>query len=205
MGAGRQRAIQRHAAQPGGDSPSDFSSFIRRSQNWGINLERPKYNVGLNWNHRGRQGQGAGGGTAEPGTYADMNSRLTLVAEVEYRFSRRLGLFSGGHNITGEPFVIERYGSNTPPHACRHQCADYGIALFAGVERSFEPGSCACRRRRRSTGDGTDSVREEYTTNAPGLHGSKPALESGIAGVAWATLLFLHCPAGYCPKRVITT
>jgi len=120
-----------------GDTLADFSAFIRRSQNWGVSLDRPKFNVRLNWNYRGRQRQGVVGGTAEPGTFAYMHPRLTLDAEAEYRFGRRLAVFAGGRNITGEPFILERYGPNTPPHARRHQRDDYGIALSAGLKGAF--------------------------------------------------------------------
>ena len=120
-----------------GNGLSDFSSFIRRSQNWGISLDRPKFSVRLNWNYRGRQRQSAVGGAAEPGTYVYANPRLTMDVDGEYRFSKRLGLFLGARNITGEPFVLERYGPNTPPYARRYQRDDYGIAISAGLKGSF--------------------------------------------------------------------
>lgn len=120
-----------------GDTLADFSAFIRRSQNWGISLDRPKLSVRLNWNYRGRQRQGAVGGVAEPGTFTYMHPRLTLDVEAEYRFSKRLGLFLGGRNITGEPFILERYAPNTPAYARRYQRDDYGIALSAGLKGTF--------------------------------------------------------------------
>lgn len=120
-----------------GSALADFSSFTRKTQNWGISLDRPKYNVRLNWNYRGRIRQAVVGGTAEPGTYAYINPRLTLDADVEYRFSRRIGIFAGARNLTAEPFIYERYGPNTPAHARRHQRSDYGIAISAGVKGSF--------------------------------------------------------------------
>lgn len=120
-----------------GNGLADFSAFIRRSQNWGISLDRPKFNVRLNWNFRGRQRQGAVGGAAEPGTYAYMNPRLTMDIDAEYRFNKRVGLFLGARNITGEPFVIERYGPNTPSYARRYQRDDYGVAISAGVKGTF--------------------------------------------------------------------
>ena len=120
-----------------GSALADFSSFISRTQNWGISLDRPKFNVRLNWNYRGRVRQSAIGGAAEPGTYAYVNPRLTLDADVEYRFSRRVGVFLGARNITAEPFIYERYGPNTPAYARRHQRSDYGIAISAGVKGTF--------------------------------------------------------------------
>ncbi|MCC6383049.1 MAG: TonB-dependent receptor, partial [Dehalococcoidia bacterium] len=120
-----------------GNAMANFSAFIPRSQNWGISLDRPKYSVRVNWNSRGRQRQGAVGGAAEPGTYAYMHPRLTMDIDAEYRYSKRLGFFLGARNITGEPFVIERYGPNTPPYARRYQRDDYGIAISAGLKGSF--------------------------------------------------------------------
>ncbi len=120
-----------------GNGLADFSAFIRRSQNWGISLERPKYSVRLNWNYRGRQRQGAVGGAAEPGTFSYAHPRLTMDIDAECRLSRRLGFFLGARNVTGEPFITERYGPNTLPYARRYQRDDYGIAISAGLKGSF--------------------------------------------------------------------
>lgn len=120
-----------------GNTLSDFSAFIRRSQNWGISLDRPKYSIRLNWNSRGRQRQGSVGGAAEPGTYSYAAPRLTMDIDGEYRVSKSLGFFLGARNITGEPFVLERYGANTPDYARRFQRDDYGIAISAGLKGSF--------------------------------------------------------------------
>jgi outer membrane receptor protein involved in Fe transport len=120
-----------------GSTLADFSAFIRKNQNWGISLDRPKYNIRLNWNSRGRQRQAAVAGNAEPGTFAYMHPRLTLDVEAEYRFSRHLGVFVGGRNVTGEPFIIERYAPNTPAYARRYQRDDYGVAVSVGIKGAF--------------------------------------------------------------------
>ncbi|MCX6954611.1 MAG: TonB-dependent receptor [Verrucomicrobia bacterium] len=120
-----------------GNTLSDFSAFIRRSENYGISLDRPKYSLRLNWNSRGRQRQGLVGGAAEPSTYTYVAPRLTMDIDGEYRFSKSLGFFLGARNITGVPFIIERYGPNTPAYARRYQRDDYGIAISAGVKGSF--------------------------------------------------------------------
>jgi TonB-dependent receptor len=120
-----------------GSTLADFDAFIRRSQNWGVSLDRPRFNLRLNWNYRGRQRQAAIAGVAEPGTFAYMAPRLTMDIDGECRFSKRLGLFLGARNITGVPFVTERYGPNTPPYARRHQRSDYGIAISLGLKGAF--------------------------------------------------------------------
>ena len=120
-----------------GSDLGDFSTFVRRTQNWGISLDRPKFNVRLNWNYRGRQRQAAIGGRAEPGTFAYAHPRLTMDIDAEYRFTRALGVFLGARNITGEPFILERYGPNTPPYARQFQRDDYGIAISVGLKGAF--------------------------------------------------------------------
>ena len=120
-----------------GSELSDFSTFVRRTQNWGISLDRPKFNVRLNWNYRGRQRQAAIAGRAEPGTFSYAHPRLTMDIDAEYRFSRKIGVFLGARNITGEPFILERYGPNTPPYARQFQRDDYGIAISAGLKGAF--------------------------------------------------------------------
>ena len=120
-----------------GNVLADFSGFIRRNQNWGVSLDRPKFNLRLNWNDRGRQRLNAIGGVTEPGTYAYMNPRLTMDVDLEYRFTKRIGFFTGARNITGAPFVYERYAPNTPGYARRFQRDDYGVAISAGLKGSF--------------------------------------------------------------------
>ena len=120
-----------------GNQLADFSTFISRSENWGISLDRPKFNVRLNWNYRGRQRQAAIAGRAEPGTFSYAHPRLTMDIDAEYRFTRGLGVFLGARNITGEPFILERYGPNTPPYARRFQRDDYGIAISVGLKGAF--------------------------------------------------------------------
>ncbi|MBI5691952.1 MAG: TonB-dependent receptor [Verrucomicrobia bacterium] len=120
-----------------GNGLADFSAFIRRSQNWGISLNKPQYTLRLNWNSRGRQRQSAIGGNAELGTYSYAAPRLTMDIDGEYRINKRLGLFLGARNILGRPFITERYGPNTPPYARRYQRDDYGIAISAGLKGTF--------------------------------------------------------------------
>ena len=120
-----------------GNGLADFSAFIRRTMNWGVSLDRPRYNIRLNWNYRGRQRQGVIGGAAEPGTYAYADPRLTVDLDCEVRVTKAIGFFAGARNITGVPFVSERYGPHTPPYARRFQRDDYGIAISVGMKGSF--------------------------------------------------------------------
>jgi hypothetical protein len=57
--------------------------------------------------------------------------------DCEYRVTKTIGFFVGARNITGVPFVYERYGPNTPPYARRYDRNDYGIAISAGMKGTF--------------------------------------------------------------------
>lgn len=119
------------------EAQSDFSGFIPLSQNWGISLDRPKFNVRLNWNSRGRQNRAVVGGAAEPGTREYVRARLSLDVEAEYRIRKYLGLFVGARNVTREPEIVQRYGPGTPGYARMYQRSDYGTTIAAGVKGTF--------------------------------------------------------------------
>jgi len=120
-----------------GEADADFDRFIPLSQNWGISLDRKKYNLRLNWNSRGRQQRALITGVAEPGTYEYVKARLTLDAEAEYRFRKGLALFAGARNVTGEPEVVQRYGPNTPGYARNYQVSHHGTTISVGVKGTF--------------------------------------------------------------------
>jgi TonB-dependent receptor len=120
-----------------GDALSDFDGFIPLSQNWGISLDRPKFNVRLNWNSRGRQDRAIVSGVAEPGTREYVRARLSLDLEAEYRIGKHLGVFLGARNVTREPEIIQRYGPSTPGYARTYQRSDYGTTIATGVKGSF--------------------------------------------------------------------
>jgi len=120
-----------------GDAQSDFDGFIPLSQNWGISLDRPKFNVRFNWNSRGRQERVRLGGVAEPGSREYVKARLSLDGEAEYRIVKYLGLFVGARNITREPEIVQRYGPSTPGYARTYQRSDFGTTIAAGVKGTF--------------------------------------------------------------------
>lgn len=120
-----------------GDALADFDAFIPLSQNWGVSLDRPKFNVRLNWNSRGRQQRALIGGVAEPGTREYVKARLSLDVEAEYRIWQHLGVFVGARNVTREPEIIQRYGPSTPGYARTYQRSDYGTTIAAGLKGTF--------------------------------------------------------------------
>lgn len=118
-----------------GNSTANFSGFTRESTNWGISLSRPRYNLKLTWNYRGRQRLGALTGTGvPPGAYVYNPEYLTLNVNGEYRFTRRLALFTVIRNIANEPLIEERYGPVTPVYARVSNYQNLGSQISLGLK-----------------------------------------------------------------------
>ncbi len=121
-----------------GASTANFSGFTRESVNWGVSLSRPRYNLKLTWNYRGRQrlGQVTGTGVA-PGTYSYNPEYLTLNVNAEWRFTRRLAAFTVIRNIANEPLIAETYGVGTPTYARNSNYQNLGSQISLGIKGEF--------------------------------------------------------------------
>jgi iron complex outermembrane receptor protein len=121
-----------------GASTANFSGFTRESVNWGVSLSRPRYNVKLTWNYRGRQrlGQITGTGVG-PGVYSYNPEYLTLNVNAEWRFTRRLAAFTVIRNIANKPLIAEAYGPATPVYARVSNYQNLGSQISVGLKGEF--------------------------------------------------------------------
>ena len=121
-----------------GDDRGDFAGYVPRSANWGVSLTRPKFNVRLNWNYRGRQRAARVAGASIPvDAFQWEIERLYLDVLGEYNLARHLALFASFRNITGEYDSTEAYGATTPAFARLRQRTDIGALWTIGVKGSF--------------------------------------------------------------------
>ncbi len=122
-----------------GDENGDFAGFVPRSASWGVSLTRPKFNVRMNWNYRGRQraNQIASSTSIAPGTFNWEVERLYLDLVGEYYFRRKLAVFASLRNATGEYDDTETYGPSTPTYARLRQRTDIGALFTIGLKGSF--------------------------------------------------------------------
>ena len=123
----------------GTDNMQDMNPFV---MNWGVSLNRPKWNLRINENYRGIQRRGIVASTAtngiEPGTYNYRPKRLYIDVTGEYYLRRSLGIFFAMRNIGGATEDTKIYGPNTPAYAKFRQRDDYGGSLWtAGIKGSF--------------------------------------------------------------------
>jgi hypothetical protein len=113
-------------------------NFFPRSGSWGVSLTRPQYSVRANWNYRGeRRGALTSGASIGPDTYTWIPSRVTLDAQAEWVFSRRLAVFGSLRNLTNVTDDQLIYGPQTPGPARFRNRIDYGSLWTFGVRGTF--------------------------------------------------------------------
>ena len=122
-----------------GDEAGNFAGYIPRTYNWGVSLNRPSYNLRMNWNYSGRARAGivAAGRSIDPGTYTWNSKRMIVDLSAEYRFHQRISAFMNLSNITDAPIDMEIAGPRTPDHAQFRTRSEYGAQWTFGVRGTF--------------------------------------------------------------------
>jgi hypothetical protein len=118
---------------------ANFAGYIPRSGSWGVSLTRPKYNLRINWNYRGRQRRAivATGASIEPGTFNWGSKRLYIDVSGEYSLTRRIALFTNLRNINDATEDTEIHGPSTPAHAQFRSRLDFGSLWTFGLKGTF--------------------------------------------------------------------
>jgi TonB-dependent receptor len=139
------RGLQIHANATlldlNGSSRADFDSFVRRSYNWGISLNRPRFTLSLNWHKRGRQQGGLftnNNAPADTFQYTAPSQRLDLNASL--RVTKRISIYGVVRNVTGSDATQragEIFSSQTPDYARLRIRREAPIALNFGVKGEF--------------------------------------------------------------------
>ncbi|MBI5767912.1 MAG: TonB-dependent receptor [Verrucomicrobia bacterium] len=113
-------------------------NFYPRSASWGASLTRPRYNLRLNWNHRGeRRGAAVTGAGIPADNYTWIPKQTTLDAQAEWNLLRRYTLFASLRNATAVPTDTFIYNDATPALARFRNRIDYGALWTFGVKGTF--------------------------------------------------------------------
>jgi len=123
-----------------GDSTASFNNYQPRIYNWGVSLNRDKYNLRMNWNYRGRRRTTevvASPRSVEPSTFLFQSKRLYIDVSGEYRLTKTIGLFASIRNLNDAVEDTERMGPNTPAHAQLASREDFGGLWTFGVKGTF--------------------------------------------------------------------
>lgn len=94
-----------------GSRSANFSAFIRKSANWGVNFSRSSLTLLAKWNYRGQQKHGP---TAAVNGFQFGEARTTADVNADYQIKRNLSLYLNAQNVFNVPEVLLRYGPDTP-------------------------------------------------------------------------------------------
>ena len=121
-----------------GDETANLAGYVPRVYNWGVSLNREKFNLRANWNYRGKSRQGPVTGRGiEPGTFTWMSKQLYLDLQGDYILTRRLTLFANLRNVGDATNDSQIIGPSTPEHAQFRQRTTYGSLWSFGIKGSF--------------------------------------------------------------------
>jgi iron complex outermembrane recepter protein len=122
-----------------GSTLADFSNFVRRSDNYGFTLSRPKFTVRVKVNDLGRQRRNLITGTnMSPGTYRWRAPRRSVDIDFEYRIRRGISFFIAGRNVNDAPSRYEEvYGVGTPEYSRPNNYWLHGVNYVMGFKGSF--------------------------------------------------------------------
>ena len=122
-----------------GPNSADFSNYVPKVLNWGVNFARAKFSARMNWNQRGRTRLAlqAVSATVPESTYLYLVPRTTVSADCEYRFAPRFSVNGTVTNLTDTPIVYERYGPRTPNYAKTYRLFVPGAEYTLGIKGTF--------------------------------------------------------------------
>lgn len=118
-----------------GSNQADFSDFIPKAANFGVNFSIGKFSAYVKWNYRGKQLREPH--DAYPGANEYIRSREQLDANVEYRLTDRVAIFAAGRNITNETNEWEVSGPVAPSWSWMQSHTQFGAQYSLGVKGTF--------------------------------------------------------------------
>jgi len=107
-----------------------------KSANWGVTFTYKPWTIMAKWNYRGEQ-RLLPVTTLGDDAFNYFAPRTTMDLNVTYQFNERISIFANARNLTNEPYVSYRYGSQTPDHAKVWSYNNYGTFLTLGIKGRF--------------------------------------------------------------------
>ena len=121
-----------------GDEDANFAGFLPKIFNWGVSLNRERFELRVNWNYRARaRVAGVSGRSIEDGTFNWTSKRLYVDVSGEYRFLRHYSVFFKMRNLDDATEDTKTFGPHTPARANLRSRVDFGSLWTLGVNAKF--------------------------------------------------------------------
>lgn len=120
---------------------ADFRPFVAKSFSAGLAYDRRRLSAKLNFNYRGTERMAPTTVTDSKGSTAVMYQYFrempTFDLNLNFRLTRRLGVFFNDRNVLNRPNDLMRYAPNTPSYAKMLERLVNGARITIGVKGSF--------------------------------------------------------------------
>lgn len=120
-----------------GQRGADFSGFIPSSLNGGFTFTRTPLTFGARWSYLGPNRTGAIAALGPDAYNYAQFKHPTLDLSFDYQFGKKLTVYANIKNVTKEPRILRRYGSDTPGYAKVFRYNNYGSLFNVGLKGSF--------------------------------------------------------------------
>lgn len=122
-----------------GTGADEFSGYAPTVLNWGASYAGPRFLIRYNVSRIARQRAAINAVSASvpAGTYDAQDTRMVQDANIEYRFYKRLALYSSVRNLANEPRPLITYSPNAPAYTRPRTYTYYGALWTIGVKGTF--------------------------------------------------------------------
>jgi TonB-dependent receptor len=122
-----------------GAGQDNFSGYAPRVINGGVSYANARFLAKLNLSRIGRTRAAldAVSASVPAGTYQAQEVRTVLDANVEYRITRRMALYTSVRNLANEPRPLITYSPNAPAYTLPRSYTYYGALWTFGVKGTF--------------------------------------------------------------------
>jgi TonB-dependent receptor len=120
-----------------GSPLADFTNFISKETNWGVNYHYGRFVTDLNWNWRGQEKMGIETGDPSGASYLYFKARTTLDLDFQFQVAQHVSIYLSGQNVGNVPQDEQEYGPLTPGYAHLVRREIFGPSYTVGIRGTF--------------------------------------------------------------------
>jgi TonB-dependent receptor len=120
-----------------GSPLADFTNFIAKETNFGMNYTYGRFVGDLNWNWRGQERMGIETGDPSGASYLYFKARIYLDMDLQYAIAPHVSIYMAGRNVTNVPQDEQEYGPLTPGYAHLVRREIFGPTYTVGIRGTF--------------------------------------------------------------------
>jgi iron complex outermembrane receptor protein len=115
----------------------DFTNFINKETNFGMNYSAGRVVVDLDWNARGQEKMTVASGDPSGASYTYFKARMYLDLDASYQIAPHVSIYVSGTNVTNVPQDEQEYGPLNPGYSHLVRREIFGPTYAIGLRGKF--------------------------------------------------------------------